>query len=147
MLRALSTKTSAIPSSTGVNVGAARKSANFSLTCRATAASYSTPSWATVDPESMGKNSEPYAVSNLVGGKWQKAEESMEIPHPLDKDAFPIFSVPNTQVDELTPFFESLRQVPKSGVHNPLKNPHRYVEYGEISRRVRISNSKKPFAR
>jgi hypothetical protein len=39
-----------------------------------------------------------------------------------------LFSQFLRQVDELGPFFESLRKVPKSGVHNPLKKPERYVE-------------------
>ena len=85
----------------------------------------------------MGVDVEPHAVLNLVAGKWVKAKATMTIPHPLDKDAQPIFTIPDTQVDELGPWFESLRKVPKSGVHNPLKNPNRYVEYGEISRKVR----------
>jgi 1-pyrroline-5-carboxylate dehydrogenase len=84
----------------------------------------------------MGKDPTPYAVSNLVDGKWTKAESAMTIPHPLDKNAHPIFTIPDTQVSELGPFYESLRKVPKSGLHNPLKNPERYVQYGEISRKV-----------
>lgn len=79
------------------------------------------PSWATADPRTMGVATEPYAVSNLVGGKWTKAKSEMVIPHPLDKNAQPIFSIPDTQVDELGPFFESLRKVTKSGMHNPRK--------------------------
>ena len=98
--------------------------------------SSSKPAWATVDPSTMGANPEPYEVQNLVGGKWVKAKSTMTIPHPLDKTAQPIFKIPDTQIDELSPFFESLRKVTKSGMHNPLKNPHRYVEYGEISRKV-----------
>lgn len=94
------------------------------------------PSWATANPAAMGVDVEPHAVLNLVAGKWVKAKAAMTIPHPLDKDAQPIFTIPDTQVDELGPFFESLRKVPKSGVHNPLKNPNRYVEYGEISRKA-----------
>lgn len=94
-------------------------------------------SWATIDPKALGTNPEPYAVSNLCDGQWTKAKSTMEIIHPLDKDAYPIFTIPDTQADEIQPFIDSLRKVPKSGVHNPLKNPHRYVEYGEISRKVR----------
>ena len=94
------------------------------------------PSWATADPTTMGIAAEPYAVSNLVGGKWTKANSVMSIPDPLNKNAQPIFTIPDTQVDELGPWFESLRKVPKSGMHNPLKNPDRYVKYGEISRKV-----------
>ena len=99
------------------------------------------PSWATVNPAEMGKSSTPYAVSNLVDGQWTKAESTMTIPHPLDKNAHPIFTIPDTQVSELGPFYDSLRKVSKSGLHNPLKNPERYVQYGEISRKVCITNS------
>ena len=95
------------------------------------------PSWATADPSKMGNVESPHAVQNLVAGKWtSSASQTMSIPHPLDKDKHDIFTIPDTQLDELGPYFESLRKVSKSGVHNPLKNPDRYVQYGEISRKV-----------
>lgn len=94
------------------------------------------PSWATYDPSGLGKDSTPYAVHNIVGGGWAEAAKSMEIIHPLDRDAHPIFTIPDTTKDEIAPFVKSLRSCPKSGLHNPLKNPHRYVEYGEISRKA-----------
>lgn len=93
------------------------------------------PVWATCDPKDMGVDNEPYAVKNLVGGKWETGTSAViTVPHPLNADAPPIFTVPDTQISELDPFFKSLRKVPKSGVHNPMKNPERYVQYGEISR-------------
>ena len=95
--------------------------------------------WATIDPKALGTQPEPYAVRNLVGGKWTDTKSKMEVVHPLDRDAHPIFTVPDTQPDEVGPFVESLRKVTKSGVHNPLKNPHRYLEFGEISRKVRTA--------
>ena len=101
----------------------------------------SIPSWATVDPRAMGVDATPHAVKNLVDGVWTpegSTAETISIPHPLDVSAPPIFTIPNTQISELGPFFESLRKVEKSGLHNPLKNPERYVQYGEISRKVRI---------
>jgi hypothetical protein len=94
------------------------------------------PNWATADPSVMGVSSDIHRVSNLVGGKWTDTKARMTIPDPMDKNAQPIFTLPDTQIDELSPFLESLRKVPKSGVHNPLKNPDRYVKYGEISRKV-----------
>lgn len=99
--------------------GISFKSRAYALSSRAMS---SKPAWATADPETMGTSPEPYAVSNLVGGNWVKANSEMLIPHPLDKDKHPIFSVPDTELSELGPFFESMRKVPKSGVHNPLKN-------------------------
>lgn len=96
----------------------------------------SIPSWATVDPKAMGSSPDIYAVSNCIDGNWVQAKSTMTIPDPMNKDAHPIFTCPDTTVDEIQPFLDSLRKVPKSGVHNPLKNPQRYVEYGEIARRV-----------
>ena len=60
------------------------------------------------------------------------------IPNPLDRDAPAVCTVPDTSVEELGPFVQSLRGVPKSGVHNPLKNVERYLMFGEISRKVRL---------
>ncbi|KAL7565046.1 hypothetical protein ACA910_020754 [Epithemia clementina (nom. ined.)] len=100
----------------------------------ASSMSFSTDSWATIDPPKLGES--PYLVQNICDGQWTSAKKQMDIIHPLDRDAAPIFSIPDTQEDELVPFLQSLRKVPKSGLHNPLKNPHRYVEYGEISRKA-----------
>lgn len=105
--------------------------------------------WATMDPSKLGtvattvaNKEEPYAVLNLVDGQWTDSNGApkMYIPHPLDYDAPPIFSIPDItpNMKQIAPFMESLRKVPKSGLHNPLKNPHRYVLYGEISRKVRL---------
>jgi 1-pyrroline-5-carboxylate dehydrogenase len=96
----------------------------------------SLPSWASCDPSLLGKSSEIYAVSNIVGGKFEQSKSKLVIINPMDKDAHPIFTIPDTQKDEIEPFIESLRQCPKSGMHNPLKNPERYVQYGEICRKV-----------
>jgi 1-pyrroline-5-carboxylate dehydrogenase len=84
----------------------------------------------------MGTIAEPQTVLNLVGGEWKSSKQTMSIPHPLDKDSPDIFTIPDTQADELQPFVDSLRKVRKTGLHNPLKNPERYVAYGEISRKV-----------
>lgn len=99
--------------------------------------SSSVPSWATYDPAALGKDKTPYSVSNMVGGKWGGTSSTMDIIHPMDRDANPIFTIPDTTENEIEPFIKSLRTCPKTGLHNPLKNPHRYVEYGEISRKVR----------
>jgi 1-pyrroline-5-carboxylate dehydrogenase len=95
------------------------------------------PSWATLDPLSLGTSTTPHAVSNLVSGNWTPSKQTLTIPNPMDRDAPAVCTVPDTTVEELTPFVESLRGVPKSGVHNPLKNVERYLMFGEISRKVR----------
>jgi 1-pyrroline-5-carboxylate dehydrogenase len=98
------------------------------------------PSWATLDPQALGVDMTPHYVQNIVQGSWQpecNATKKILIPHPMDKDAHPIFSLPDTSVEELGPFIKSMESVPKSGLHNPLRNVERYLMYGDISRKVR----------
>jgi 1-pyrroline-5-carboxylate dehydrogenase len=45
-------------------------------------------------------------------------------------------SVSDTKESETTEFIASLNACTKSGLHNPLKNPQRYIEYGNISARA-----------
>lgn len=96
-------------------------------------------SWATLDPKALGQDSDPHYVRNIVGGNWQEESSikgKLSIPHPMDKDAFPICNVADTSVDELGPFRESMMSVTKSGLHNPIKNVERYLMYGEVSRKA-----------
>lgn len=95
------------------------------------------PEWASCDPWALGTQETPHEVLNCVDGKWTGDTRSkMVIPNPLDRDAPPPFTIPDTQEDELEPFLASLRKCSKTGLHNPLKNPERYVQYGEITRRA-----------
>lgn len=99
----------------------------------------SMPSWASTNPDTLGKDAVPHVVLNLVNGKWQhtKSGQNISVPDPMDaSNTNPIFLVADTKVDELGPFIESMKRVSKSGVHNPLKNVSRYLMYGEISRMV-----------
>ena len=97
----------------------------------------SLPRWATLDPSNLGSDPVPHAVLNLVNGNWVGSETNIVVPNPMDRDAPPVCTIPDTGVHELGPFVESLRKVPKSGVHNPIKNVERYRQFGEISRKVR----------
>ena len=95
--------------------------------------------WATLEPKQLGVDSSPHHVPNIVNGVWQQdIKGKMFIPNPMDKDSPPLFSLADTSIAELEPFRESMRSVPKSGLHNPLKNIDRYLMYGEISRKVCI---------
>jgi hypothetical protein len=107
------------------------------------------PSWATYDPKLLGTMETPYAVQNIVHGVWQTTttttttikdsndNDKILIPHPYNTDVpYPIFTVPNTT--NIQPFVESLRQCPKTGLHNPFKNVERYIQYGDISRKVSV---------
>ena len=119
---------------------AASLSRSSSTSWSSSRAMSSLPSWATVDPASLGSDAAAsYLVPNLVDGHWTtSATTKADIIHPLDKTKPAIFQICDTQAEELQPYLESLRKVTKSGLHNPFKNPERYVQYGEISRRVRI---------
>ena len=56
--------------------------------------------------------------------------EYITLPDPLNGE--PFIQMPNTKVDELGPFLANAQNCPKTGLHNPLKNPERYVMWGEI---------------
>ena len=94
-------------------------------------------SWATVDPSRLGVDSTPYAVPNLVHGQWTSSAQALEIVHPLNADATaPLFTVPDTTLDELPLYMASLAKATKSGLHNPLKHPERYLMLGEVTRQA-----------
>ena len=88
----------------------------------------------------------PHSTSDAhaVDGQWLSARSSRTIPDPLTGE--PFISYPDTSADEGEPFVASLRRVPKTGLHNPLKNPERYNLYGEVSAAV-AEELKKPEAR
>ncbi|KAK9846973.1 hypothetical protein WJX84_002048 [Apatococcus fuscideae] len=90
-------------------------------------------SWATVDPANLSA-ANPAQCYNLVNGEWQLTNTSASIPDPYNGE--PFIKYPDTQGNETELFVKSLRTTPKSGLHNPLKNPERYIMYGEISARV-----------
>lgn len=94
------------------------------------------PQWATLDPLTLGTSSTPHAVQNLVSGNWSTTTNNLSIPNPMDHSKPDVCTVPDTTVEELKPFVDSLKSVPKSGVHNPLKNVERYLMFGEVSRKV-----------
>ncbi len=72
----------------------------------------------------------PAVLSNFLNGKWVRAKKSKAVINPLNNEKFII--IPNTSEDELKPFIESLKRCPSHGLHNPIKNPERYVMYGKI---------------
>ena len=75
-------------------------------------------SFATVDPEALS-GAQPYHVYNLVSGGWTLPKASTAMPDPLNGE--PFLKIPDTQEGDLQPFVDSLRGVPKSGLHNPFK--------------------------
>uniref|UniRef100_A0A6B2L1I1 Aldehyde dehydrogenase domain-containing protein n=1 Tax=Arcella intermedia TaxID=1963864 RepID=A0A6B2L1I1_9EUKA len=76
----------------------------------------------------------PAKLANLVDGRWEGTAQYREVVDPLNGEVF--IRAPETSLEELDPFVKSLEKVPRSGLHNPFKNPERYVQYGEITRKA-----------
>ncbi|MGD2128271.1 MAG: aldehyde dehydrogenase family protein [Lysobacterales bacterium] len=91
------------------------------------------PDFATLDPFDGLTADDPGTVRNLLRGHWMEAERCREdIPDPLSGGEF--LRVPDTR--DWKPFVDSIRQCPKTGLHNPFKNPHRYVDLGAVCARA-----------
>lgn len=72
--------------------------------------------------------------SHAVSGQWFTAKQQTTIPDPMNGEPFIAYS--DTSTSEAQAYIASLRSVPKTGLHNPFKNPERYVMYGAISAKV-----------
>lgn len=91
------------------------------------------PVFATVDPVDGMTESDPGRVQNLVGGAWTDADRDRDdIIDPMNGQKF--LQVPDTRDHER--FIAGLSSCPKSGLHNPLKNPERYLALGAICARA-----------
>ena len=91
------------------------------------------PEFATVDPYNDMTTANPGILQNLVEGQGVEDDgDYRDLIDPMNGDVFVLG--PNT--DNHTPFIEGLKDCPKSGLHNPLKNPERYVYLGEVCARA-----------
>ena len=91
------------------------------------------PSFATVDPYDGMTEAEPGVLQNLVGGRWLDGNgEYDDVIDPMNGDDF----IREPRTTDFGPFIDGLRSCPKSGLHNPLKNPDRYVYLGEVCARA-----------
>lgn len=86
--------------------------------------------FATVEVEEIS-GSQPAEVHNLVQGKWKGSSSWNTLLDPLNGEPF----INIAEVDEtgIRPFIESLSKCPKHGLHNPFKEPERYLLFGDIS--------------
>ena len=106
-----------------------RKSAALS----STATMATVPSWASVDPWAVS-GSKPHTVKNLLGGQWLTTPKTVTLPDPLNGE--PFMAVSDAQPDEIPRYVASLNTCTKSGLHNPLKHPQRYLLLGDVSARA-----------
>ncbi len=85
--------------------------------------------FATVDPNAASASKAPNLAMNLVEGRWVAAKSyRQDIPDPMAGGKF--VDIPDTQ--DIAPFLRSVARCPKTGLHNPLKNTHRYVHLGGV---------------
>lgn len=87
------------------------------------------PVWATVHPGTLS-GANPVKLRNLCAGEWVDTQAYVTIPDPLNGE--PFIQMPDTKGAEIDAFVASAASCPKTGLHNPLKNPERYVMYGEV---------------
>jgi len=70
----------------------------------------------------------PAVGKNLVGGQWRDAAKTLDVIDPLNGEV--MARVPDTTLEEIGPFVDRMRSCPRTGLHNPLKNPERYNMLG-----------------
>ncbi|QDZ19626.1 aldehyde dehydrogenase [Chloropicon primus] len=95
-------------------------------------------SWAGCDPskQELGK------VLNVVGGEWVEVtghasagdEAYVEVVDPMNGQV--MAKVNEVGSESLHRYVSCLDACPKSGLHNPLKRPERYLLYGNVCSRV-----------
>jgi 1-pyrroline-5-carboxylate dehydrogenase len=87
------------------------------------------PAFATVDPFAGMTGKDPGILQNLVSGRWEDSDSGyIDVVDPMNGEAF--LKVPDTQ--NHAPYIAGLKSCPKSGMHNPLKKPDRYVTLGQV---------------
>jgi 1-pyrroline-5-carboxylate dehydrogenase len=69
-----------------------------------------------------------------VKGEYKSTAAHTPIVDPLNGEV--MLHVPDTRDAELDAFVASLQSCPKSGLHNPLKHPERYLMLGNVSNRA-----------
>jgi len=74
--------------------------------------------------------SAPAIGKNLVGGVWTESATTENIIDPMNGEEF--ITVPLTQLSEIGPFVERMANCPRTGLHNPFKNPERYNMLGRV---------------
>ena len=88
--------------------------------------------FATVNPDSLTEDN--YVVPNLLNGKWEEGNNKIDILDPMTSEV--MIKVAEASDNEIDAYVTSLNSCSKSGLHNPLKKPERYLNYGDMTARV-----------
>lgn len=87
--------------------------------------------FATLDPKNLSTANKGM---NLVNGEWKGTENYITLPDPMTgKD---MIQIPDTNMAEAEEFITAMKEVPKHGLHNPFKNPERYLMLGAVCRKT-----------
>lgn len=100
---------------------------------RAFSGAHALKEFATVDPSNLSKNTK---LQNLCEGEWSGTQNWEDLIDPLTGKVMAKVPLTNIDAGECKPFIESLKKCPKSGLHNPLKNPERYLLYGNVCKKA-----------
>lgn len=92
----------------------------------------SVPLFATMDPDLIGEKQIGFC-ENLVNGRWMRGSKGQveQIPDPLNGQ--PMLEICEVTEADLPACVASFSQCPKYGMHNPIHNVQRYLQYGAIS--------------
>jgi len=91
------------------------------------------PEFATVDPFDGMTAANPGILQNLVGGQWVDGDGGYDdLIDPMNGETF----IREPHTNDFSAYVEGIRSCPKSGLHNPLKNPDRYVYLGQVCARA-----------
>lgn len=71
-------------------------------------------------------------LANLVNGTWVSSNHTTPVINPMTGHT--MLQYPS--VPPVAKYMESMREVPKYGLHNPLLHQDRYLHYGEISQKT-----------
>lgn len=106
------------------------------------AAKFSTlPKWASVDPFTLG-GKHPHTVVNFLNGKeFKSGKNLLPIVDPMNGEHF--INVDLVDSSETQGFVDSQKSTPRFGLHNPIRNVHRYTMYGDIYFRIAEEMRKK----
>jgi 1-pyrroline-5-carboxylate dehydrogenase len=73
-------------------------------------------------------------LSNYINGEWKSTAKYEEYPDALNGNKY--LQTPLTEKQEMDDIINSMKNCPRSGLHNPFKNIDRYLKYGQICRKV-----------
>lgn len=83
-----------------------------------------------------------YRGKNFVGGRWEESAKHEEIPDPLSGKTMCLTPV-NSEVGEAKRVISELAKCPKSGLHNPFKDPGAYRRWGDVMTRATMQLHRK----